>query len=384
MPKPFKKFNKSFSRDGPRRSSHPSRDERRSTRPTGNGPRPRSGGFSRDSRPSIPRREGGFSRPRPFGGDRDSRPPRREGGFSRDSRPPRREGFSRGGFKGDRSRDYRPRDAYDADFKLKRGVGRRAELLARAREQTKAALSEKGASLGQAVKAVDDLDSTKSLLHERLVEWFSASFPELRLDNEESYLRIAATFGARSELEQHSLAEIVGDERAKQILSLAENSTGADFAEAEKQAVRELASLVLRLFEERSQLEAYVSEEANRVMPNMCQLIEPLVAARLLSAAGSLKSLAEMPSSTIQVIGAEKSLFKHLRSHGRTPSPKHGIIFQASIIRGSPEEVRGKLARSLAAKLAIAVKADAFTGNNIAPKLKADFDKRCNEVLGKR
>ena len=383
MPKPFKKFNKSFSRDGPRSTSHPSRDERRSTRPTGGDSRPssggfsgprREGGFSRDSRPSGPRREGGFSRPRPFGGDRDSRPsgPRREGGFSRD------------GFKGDRSRDYRPRDADDADFKLKRGVGRRAELLSRAREQTKAALSEKGASLGQAVKAVDDLDSTKSLLHERLVEWFSASFPELRLDNEESYLRIAATFGARSELEQHSLAEIVGDERAKQILSLAENSTGADFAEAEKQAVRELASLVLRLFEERSQLEEYVSEEANRVMPNMCQLIEPLVAARLLSAAGSLKTLAEMPSSTIQVIGAEKSLFKHLRSHGRTPSPKHGIIFQASIIRGSPEEVRGKLARSLAAKLAIAVKADAFTGNNIAPKLKADFDKRCNEVLSKR
>lgn len=360
MPKPFKKFNKSFSRDGPRSTSHPSRDERRSTRPTGGDSRPSSGGFS------GPRREGGFSR--------DSRPsgPRREGGFSRD------------GFKGDRSRDYRPRDADDADFKLKRGVGRRAELLSRAREQTKAALSEKGASLGQAVKAVDDLDSTKSLLHERLVEWFSASFPELRLDNEESYLRIAATFGARSELEQHSLAEIVGDERAKQILSLAENSTGADFAEAEKQAVRELASLVLRLFEERSQLEEYVSEEANRVMPNMCQLIEPLVAARLLSAAGSLKTLAEMPSSTIQVIGAEKSLFKHLRSHGRTPSPKHGIIFQASIIRGSPEEVRGKLARSLAAKLAIAVKADAFTGNNIAPKLKADFDKRCNEVLSKR
>ena len=85
-----------------------------------------------------------------------------------------------------------------------------------------------------------------------------------------------------------------------------------------------------------------------------------MLGARLISLAGSLEKLAEFPSSTIQVIGASKALFKHLRA--RAPSPKHGIIYSHPLINTAPWWVRGKIARAVAAKLSLAARIDFYSG----------------------
>lgn len=284
--------------------------------------------------------------------------------FKANSNKPRGN-FARGGREfGNRGRDYGGRDKF----------------FSRAREKVREAFTGKGASLAQSVRTLDDLDNTKSLLFERLKEWFSVNFPELSLENEETYCQFVASFGCKEEIDFEKLAAIVGEEKATQIMGKAESSMGSPFTIEEKKAVASLAQTILALFVERAKQEAFIGKEAKLIMPNVAEMADPLVAARLLSAAGSLKKLAQMPASTVQVIGAEKSLFKHLRSHGRTPSPKHGLIFQNALVRGAPLAKRGKIARSLAAKIAIATKADAFSGNFIAPLLKKQLEKRLKRI----
>ena len=121
-------------------------------------------------------------------------------------------------------------------------------------------------------------------------------------------------------------------------------------------------------------MEAQARENAK----NISTLIEPLLTARLISLAGGLEKLAKMSASTIQVIGAEKALFKHLRTG--TQPPKHGLIFQSPLINAAPLHQRGKISRALATKLSIAAKADWFTGRFIADKLKATLDARLKQI----
>lgn len=118
-----------------------------------------------------------------------------------------------------------------------------------------------------------------------------------------------------------------------------------------------LARAIIDLRESRLALEGQVSASVQCLAPNLSALAGPILAARLISRAGSLAHLAWMPSSRLQVMGAEKSLFKHLKGHA--PSPKHGIIYRHPAVIGSPRRLRGRTARTLAAKLAIAARMDA-------------------------
>jgi len=139
-----------------------------------------------------------------------------------------------------------------------------------------------------------------------------------------------------------------------------------------------LAKLYLDMQAIRGNLTDYIDDAMKDVAPNIRELTGSLLGARLIALAGSLMKLALMPASTIQVLGAEKALFRALRGKGKPP--KHGVIFQHPEIFRSPRWQRGKIARALAAKLAIAAKADAFTGNFIAPRLKEEFMRRVQEV----
>jgi nucleolar protein 56 len=111
--------------------------------------------------------------------------------------------------------------------------------------------------------------------------------------------------------------------------------------------------------------------------PNLSNLAGPVLAARLISRAGGLHRLAEMPSSRVQVMGAEKSLFKHLKGHA--PSPKHGIIYRHPAVIGSPRKLRGKVARTLAAKLAIAARLD-YYGAGLSSDLQASLEARLRVI----
>jgi nucleolar protein 56 len=144
--------------------------------------------------------------------------------------------------------------------------------------------------------------------------------------------------------------------------------------------VRELAKEVLNLRMLSNSIESYETGLAKELCPNLTYLIDAPLAAKLIAHAGGLKRLATMPASTIQVLGAEKALFKHLRQH--TKSPKHGILFQHPWVNSAPKKERGKIARLLSTKIAIALKADFYTKRFIAEKLKQDLDKRMKEIKG--
>ncbi len=257
---------------------------------------------------------------------------------------------------------------------------KREDFLAKAKKRVQKALSRKDLLVIQAVRTVDDIDQAKALLYERLLEWFKTNFPDVDLQNEESLCRVVAEFGARDYLEFNRLQEIVGEKRATELMQKAESSYGAPFDLQDRNAVAALAKGVLQLIETRAKLEAYISKESEALMKNVSFLTDPLLAARLLQTAGSLERLANMPASTLQVMGAEKALFKHLRT-GSLP-PKHGIIFQSNLIRGAPLKQRGKIARALSTKLSIAAKADYYTQHFIAEKLKASLESRLKEIRG--
>jgi nucleolar protein 56 len=154
---------------------------------------------------------------------------------------------------------------------------------------------------------------------------------------------------------------------------------GKDLAEGlkEDENMGTLARAILNLRESHQSTEADVSSTAQTLAPNLSALAGPVLAARLISRSGGLRYLAKMPSSRVQVMGAEKSLFKHLM--GNAPSPKHGIIYRHPAVIGSAKKLRGRVARTLAAKLAIAARLDQF-GAGLSPDLQASLETRLREI----
>ena len=205
----------------------------------------------------------------------------------------------------------------------------------------------------QTIGAVDDLTKTVNLLINRLVEWYGLHFPELKVhEDQEKYLKL---------LLKHRREESMGLELKTRDLDI----------------IRDYATGVQELLTRRKALEAYLESAMIELAPNLHALAGANLGARLIAHAGSLKDLAMLPGSTIQVLGAEKALFQHLRKG--TPPPKHGVIFQHPEISGSPRNQRGKLARTLAAKLALAARADHFSGE-IKPCIMEDWKARLVEV----
>ena len=192
------------------------------------------------------------------------------------------------------------------------------------------------ADLLQTIEALDDLNEVINALEERLYEWSRLT--------DDRRLRGAA------------LAEALAEE---------EGSMG------------ELARSILALVETKSSVTKSLEAAARTIAPNLAGLAGPVLAARMISRAGGLKRLSEMPASTIQVMGAEKALFKHLR--GKAPSPKHGIIYRHPAVVGTARGARGRAARALAAKLAIAARIDRYSGET-DPRLKEALDRRVQEI----
>ena len=306
----------------------------------------------------------GGSRPRnKFGGKRGG--PRKYGG----RRPEKRR------FNGDRE-ERRPFSK--SDF-----VRRRAKMIERARETVQEAYTKPDAPLVQATRAIDDLDNVKSLLYQRFMEWVQLNFPELELKNEETVCRLYAEFGDKKLFDDGFLRQHFGNEKAEKIRAKADKSFGVDFSEEDKMAVEALARRVLDLFLLREEMLQYVQMKARKEMPNTCELLEPLLAARLLSLAGNLEKMSSMPASTVQLLGAEKALFKHLKNKKRVAPPKHGIIFQSPLINSAPQNQRGKIARALATKVTIAARADYYTKRDVGTKLREDLEKRLQEIKSK-
>jgi nucleolar protein 56 len=233
----------------------------------------------------------------------------------------------------------------------------------------------------QAIRAIDDIDKTINLFATRIREWYGVHFPELDelVKEHEDYIRIVAEIGHRDNITVESLKKIgFSEAKASKIVEAAASSVGADLSEHDAEAIRTLARIVLDLYQLRRTLTSYLGDVMSEVAPNITALVGPLLGARLLSLAGGLEKMAMLPASTIQVLGAEKALFRALRTGGRPP--KHGVIFQHPEIHRSPKWQRGKIARALAAKLAIAAKIDAFTGRFLGDKLREELEARIQEI----
>ncbi|HVP97563.1 NOP5/NOP56 family protein [Methanoregula sp.] len=199
-------------------------------------------------------------------------------------------------------------------------------------EQTvKDQYASKDVELLQMVRTLDEMDTVINLLSERVADWYQIRHPAFS----RKYRRTPANVLVRSV-----------SERSRE-------SRGGG-------ALGKVATGITSLADTRTALAKEVSARACEVMPNTSALIGGLVAARLLSQAGGLKELSRLPASAIQVLGARTALFAHIRT--KAPAPKHGIIFQHRRVHNAPREVRGKVSRVLAGKLAIAARLDYYRG----------------------
>ncbi|MEM1547486.1 MAG: hypothetical protein QXU09_01735 [Thermoproteota archaeon] len=144
--------------------------------------------------------------------------------------------------------------------------------------------------------------------------------------------------------------------------------------------VRKMAELYLKSRECRNTVEKQVGDLMEETAPNVAAVIGPILGARMISKVGSLARLASLPASTIQILGAEKALFRALRKRGRPP--KHGIIFQHPWVHGSPRKIRGKIARLLASRIAVAARVDYFSGRFVGDELKRDVENRIKNLRG--
>lgn len=210
----------------------------------------------------------------------------------------------------------------------------------------------------QAINSLDETDRIANSLFGRLREWYGLHFPELEnlVDGITGYCKIVLV-GRREHLNTEAFIDAGFSESKADMLNLvAKTSRGGNISDGNLGRIQTMAGQVLELYETRKDLEEHVEEQMEQAAPNLSAIMGTGVGARLMARAGSLQRLATMAASTIQVLGAEKALFRSIKT-GSQP-PKHGLIFQHSMVHKAPRWQRGKIARAVASKAAIAARMD--------------------------
>ncbi len=217
----------------------------------------------------------------------------------------------------------------------------------------------------QAVEAQDDVEEALNILSERIREWYSLHFPELdsTVEQHDEYVKLIKSYGKRENFPEEFEGTL---------------SMGAKLEGVGIEILKSFASQIASIYDYKDELNTYIETAMDETAPNLSAFAGPIVGAKLISQAKGLENLALMPASRVQVLGAQKAMFKHMKK--RADPPKHGVIFQHPSIKTAPWWQRGKIARSFSGKAAIAAKADAFSGNYIADGLKRDFKKRLKEI----
>ena len=235
----------------------------------------------------------------------------------------------------------------------------------------------------RAIDYLDHLNKALNILIPAIREWHSIHFPELDqlVDDHYTYTKIVSAFPNRRAMNFEGLCELGVKERlARDILTRARESMGGDLNEEDYPILGDIARLWVDLYDNKELVEKYLEKLVRECAPNLSAIIQPLIVARLIAMAGSLERLAMMPSSTIQVLGARKAIFLHM-TRGTKP-PKHGILFQVKEIRTAPKKLRGKIARIIATKAALASRIDAFGGEFIGDRLKKEIEEEIKKVKG--
>ncbi|CAG8295545.1 unnamed protein product [Penicillium olsonii] len=212
----------------------------------------------------------------------------------------------------------------------------------------------------QAIGLLDDLDKELNTYAMRVKEWYGWHFPELAkiLNDNIAYAKLVLKMGMRSNWETADLAEILPEEIEGAVKTAADRSMGTEISAEDLENIQALAEQVVGFADYRSQLASYLTSRMNAIAPNLTALVGDLVGARLIAHAGSLTNLSKSPASTIQILGAEKALFRALKTKHDTP--KYGLIYHASLIGQATGRNKGKMARILAAKASLGIRVDSL------------------------
>ena len=218
----------------------------------------------------------------------------------------------------------------------------------------------------QAIALIEQMDKDINTFAMRLKEWFAWHFPELtRIVNDNTiYAKLVLLFDGKRESINDELKEAISevtmdDEKAQEIIEAAKISMGMDMNETDALQVKKWAERVNSLIAFREAIGDYLKDRMNVVAPNLAALIGEIVGSKLIAKAGSLTNLSKCAASTIQILGAEKALFRALKTKGKTP--KYGLIFNSTFIGRAGLKNKGKISRYLANKAAIAARVDSFS-----------------------
>ncbi len=212
----------------------------------------------------------------------------------------------------------------------------------------------------QAINNIDEIDRAANLLTKRLREWYEYYAPEVsrKIEHHDKFVELILT-KKREEL----LKEIKE-----------EKTIGCDLNKNDLEQIMKLAEKIKTLYDFRKEQEAYIEKIMKNNYPNTNAVAGSTIGARLIAIAGSLKRLVEFPSSTVQLLGAEKALFRHIKTGARPP--KYGVLVNHPLVANAPQKDKGKAARALADKISIAAKVDFFHGDFYGDKLKEELEKK--------
>jgi nucleolar protein 56 len=235
--------------------------------------------------------------------------------------------------------------------------------------------------LVQAVNTLDEMDEIINTISTRIREWYGLHFPELDylLQNIITYANIVRDAGSRENITKELLSQLEIPEKKIELIQQAiSKSQGGDLTVESSESLKILASEVIKLSELRTNLSTTIENLMEILAPNLKNILTAIIGARLIAKAGSLQRLAQMPSSTIQIIGAEKALFRALKTGTRPP--KHGLLFQHPSVNSAPKWQRGKIARALSSKIAIAVRIDVYRKGGLDNSLLDKLTKRIETI----
>jgi len=233
----------------------------------------------------------------------------------------------------------------------------------------------------QAISLFQDLDKEINNYMMRLKEWYGYHFPELAkiVTDNLVYTKVVRQIGIREKCVTVNLDGIVPEHVEKNIKEASEISMGTEINERDEEFIFALSDQIIELDTYRSSLNEYLKSRMMAVSPNLSTIVGEMISAKLIAKAGSLVNLAKYPASTIQILGAEKALFKAMRSKQNTP--KYGIIYQSKLIASVTGKTKGKISRALAAKCALCVRYDAL-GDNDDPVIGEECKKYIEDRIG--
>jgi len=212
----------------------------------------------------------------------------------------------------------------------------------------------------QAISLLDDMDKELNIYAMRVREWYGWHFPELGriVTDNLQYARLVKHMGLRTNAQTAELDVVLPEELVTLVKEAASMSMGTEVSQEDIEHISELCTQVIDISTYREELDEYLKTRMIAIAPNLAEMVGVLLGARLIARAGSLMNLAKYPASTVQILGAEKALFRSLKTKQATP--KYGILYHASLVGHATAKNKGKISRVLAAKTSLAVRVDAL------------------------